>query len=379
MRVLIDIGHPAHVHLFKNLAWKLQKDGHKILFTCRDREHVVHLLRTYGFVYENFGKHYKSLKGKIFGLVKNELQMLDTAIRFKPDMFISHGSTIAAHASFVVRKPHIALEDTFNMEQVRLYLPFTDAVITGKFPHVSLGKKEICIPGYKELAYLHPNVFTPDETVLDRLGVDKSEKYVIVRFVAWAATHDMGHKGLSLEDKRNLVKHLAQRMKVFITSEDILPDEFQKYRIKLNPEDIHNALAFAQLFVGESGTMATECAILGVPNIQIRHSISDNDVPGVHRDLVKRGLKILCVSDNIQRIIDQIDTIINSSSSRELFISRRDQMLRETIDLTSFLVLFTTDYPDSMQNYGRIIDSAMNTQIASGQQCYDQPVSNTRE
>jgi len=102
MRILIDIGHPAHVHLFRNFAKEMIKRGHKVLFTCRDREFVLYLLQYYGFGYRNFGKHYETLQGKAFGIVKNILQMLDVSLVFKPDIYLSHGSTIAGFASFVI-------------------------------------------------------------------------------------------------------------------------------------------------------------------------------------------------------------------------------------------------------------------------------------
>jgi len=343
MRVIIDIGHPAHVHLFKNLAWKLIERGDKVLFTCRDREHVVHLLRTYGFVYENFGKHYKSLKGKIFGLAKNELQMLSTAIRFKPDMFISHGSTIAAHASFVVRKPHIALEDTFNMEQVRLSMPFTDVVLTGDYEHPLLGRKEIRYPGYHELAYLHPNVFTPDETVLDGLGVDKSEKYAIVRFVAWAATHDVGHKGMSYDNKKRLVDSLSKHAKVLISSEGELPPDLKKYQIEIKPEDMHNVMANASLFVGESSTMAAESAVLGVPAVYI-----NNSQLGYINDLESRGL-IFSYTESLEDQESAINKAIEVSMNKDnsVYKANAELMLKDKIEVTAFLDWFVSNYPSS--------------------------------
>jgi len=345
MRVIIDIGHPAHVHLFKNLAWKLIERGDKVLFTCRDREHVVHLLRTYGFVYENFGKHYKSLKGKIFGLAKNELQMLSTAIRFKPDMFISHGSTIAAHASFVVRKPHIALEDTFNMEQVRLSMPFTDVVLTGDYEHPLLGRKEIRYPGYHELAYLHPNVFTPDETVLEKLEVDKGEKYAIVRFVAWAATHDLGHKGMSLNNKIKLVDLLSENMKVFISSEEDLPYDLKRYQIKIKPEEMHNALAFAHLFVGESGTMASEAAMLGTPAI-----FMNKKKFGCIDDQIKYGvLHQYYESPGDQDLLIKKALTVAQSEDKSGYKLNAERMLKDKIDVTAFLYWFVRTYPSSKE------------------------------
>ena len=49
--------------------------------------------------------------------------------------------------------------------------------------------------------------FTPDITVLQELGVSPEEKYVILRFVSWNASHDIGHKGISYENKLKAIKH----------------------------------------------------------------------------------------------------------------------------------------------------------------------------
>lgn len=346
MRILIDIGHPAHVHLFKNFAWEMQEKGHKILFTCKDRECILQLLKVYGFVYVNFGKHYKGAGAKIFGLIKNELQMFNTAIQFKPDLFLSHGSAIAAFTSFLLHKPHISFEDTFNMEQVRLYLPFTDVVLTGDYPHPSLGKKEIKYPGYHELAYLHPNVFTPDERVLEMLGVKKGEKYAIVRFIAWQATHDIGHKGISYENKIKLVNTLSQHLRVFISSETELPDELKKYKINIPPEQMHNALAFAHLFIGESGTMASESAVLGTPAIFINSKHF-----GCIDNQASYGLLFTYTESEQDQIqaIEKAEEIATNIYAKQELITKRNNLLADKIDVTEFLVWFVENYPESLK------------------------------
>ena len=118
MRILIDIGHPGHVHLFKHLAHMLIKEGAKVLFTARDKEFELELLRAEGFDFVSFGKHYKSLWGKIWGLFKFDVKMYVQARRFNPDLLLSHGSIYAAHAAFLLGKKHLALEDSGNMEKI---------------------------------------------------------------------------------------------------------------------------------------------------------------------------------------------------------------------------------------------------------------------
>lgn len=49
MTVVIDIGHPAHVHLFKNFAFAFQNLGHIVLFAVRSKELEIELLKAYNF------------------------------------------------------------------------------------------------------------------------------------------------------------------------------------------------------------------------------------------------------------------------------------------------------------------------------------------
>ncbi len=342
MRILIDIGHPAHIHLFKNFAWRMQENGHKVLFTCRDRECILQLMKVYGFIYVNFGKHYSGILGKIFGLIKNEWQMLNTAIQFKPDLFFSHGSTIAAFASFIVHKPHIALEDTFNMEQVKPCMLFTKVVLTGDYPHPALGKKEIKYPGYHELAYLHPNVFTPDESVLEILGVKKGEKYAIVRFVAWQASHDIGHSGISNENKIKLVNTLSKHLRVFISSEAELPEELKKFQINVPAEQMHNALAYAHMYIGEGATMAEECSILGTPAIHVNPLTG-----GLIEELEQYEILYYFNNslDDQYKAINLASQIAQNNNIKREIILKRDKMLNDKIDVTKFLIWFINCYP----------------------------------
>jgi predicted glycosyltransferase len=44
MKVLIDIGHPAHVHFYKNTIKELEAKGHEVLVTARDKDVAINLL-----------------------------------------------------------------------------------------------------------------------------------------------------------------------------------------------------------------------------------------------------------------------------------------------------------------------------------------------
>lgn len=184
MRILIDIGHPAHVHLFKNFAWQMEENGNEIIFTVRNKEFEIQLLKKYNFNYKSIGRHFKSRTGKIFGLLIFNFQILRVALNFKPDIFISHGSIYAAQISWILGKPHIALEDTGNLEQVRLYRPFSNSIITPTTLKKDLGPKQIRLDTYHEIAYLHPKYFQKSSNILGDLNINQDSKYCVIRLVS---------------------------------------------------------------------------------------------------------------------------------------------------------------------------------------------------
>lgn len=337
MNILIDIGHPAHVHLFKFFARKMILKGHQIHFTVRHKEFELELLEHEGFSYTDFGKHYKSNIGKVFGLLKFTFLVIKTGKKFKPDLFLSHGSIYNAFASFFLRKPNISLEDTGNNEQVRLYLPFTKYILTSTYFQKDYGLKQIRYPGFHELAYLHPNYFVPDASIKSYLGVADNSKIVIIRFVSWTATHDNSGKGLSEQNKLEIVKTLNNYAKVFISSESELPASLEQFRLKTSPELIHQILANADLLFGESGTMTSECAVLGIPAIQI--SGLPKGTMGVLAKQEDYGLVHVFEKYDIE-VLDLAISILSEKGRKMRNIEIRNNMLKENIDLTAFLVDF---------------------------------------
>lgn len=346
IRYLVDIGHPAHVHYYKHVTNELVRKGHKVLFTCRNKEFTESLLAYYGYDYVTFGKSYRSLAGKLFGIFYFTLRLLIVAIKYKPDIFIN-ASINSAFVAWILRKPHIALEDTFNKEQVSLYLPFTNCVLTGDYPHPSLGRKELRFKGYNELAYLHPKRFKPNSLITQELGIKKNDRYVIVRFVSWNASHDIGHKGITSENKIRAVNEFSQLAKVFISSESSIPSVLQKYRFPLPPESMHDAIAGASLVFGESATMVSEAAVLGVPGIFL-------DNTGRYYTKDQENTYGLCfnytesIQDQDIAIRKGIEILRQDHNSEE-WQKKLNKMLVEKIDVTAFLAWFFENWPESFK------------------------------
>ncbi len=346
MKILIDIGHPAHVHYFKNFTIKMQEKGHVVIFTCRDKEIVVSLLQHYGFKFFNFGKPYKSSLGKIFGLFYFSLRLFLVALKQNPDIYIN-ATIYSAIVAWIMGKPHISLEDTYNMEQVRLYSPFTSCILTGDYEHPPMGKKEIKYAGYQELLYLHPNEFKPDKNIYKTLGIYEDEKFVIIRFVSWNASHDKGHKGISFENKVRALRIFEKYAKVFISSEKELPIELKPFQIKIAPEKIHDAIAFSSLLFGESSTMAEEAAILGVPSI---YMYNGSTFYTQHLEKEYGLIYNFSESESDQEFaIKKGEELLQSTMTQNKWNINRNKMLQDKIDVTAFLVWFIENYPQSVK------------------------------
>ena len=342
MRILIDIGHPAHVHLFKNFAFILLEKGHDILFTTRDKEVTLQLLDCYNFNYISFGKHYKRIYLKIWGLFKFTYLFARVFKKFKPDMLLSHGSMYAAINSFFWKSPHISFENNGNWEQIRLYLPFTKVVFTPWNIKEDLGDKQIRINTFHEIAYLTPKYFTPNKSIYDFLQLSENEIYCIIRFVSWDATHDSREGGLTIEEKDEIIIYLSEHYKVFISSEGVIPDKYKKYLIRIPPERMHDALFFSSLVISEGATMASEAGVLGTPTIYV------NSLERCYNEDQEKFRTVFNFRNGVG-VLKKIKEISSYQNLENEMLKRRTKLFNSKIDLTMFLIWFIENYPKSVQ------------------------------
>jgi predicted glycosyltransferase len=158
MKILIDIGHPAHVHYFRNLINTSKENGYEFVVVARDKEVSQELLRAYEIPFISRGKGASSRLGKFLYMIYANWIVWRIAIKEKPDLFLSVVSPYAAQVSCLVNKPHIALDDTEHATFARkFYLPFSRNVITPVCFTLDLGEKQIRINTIFEFFYLHPS------------------------------------------------------------------------------------------------------------------------------------------------------------------------------------------------------------------------------
>lgn len=348
MKILIGVAHPKHVFIFKNVINSLINRGHEIKVIAIEKEMTTYLLKKFGIPFDIIGTNQPTLMKKLLELPKWEYNTFKIAKEFKPDIYVGRALPHFAHISAILKKPFIIFEDTEIAKLVHtITLPFATAVVTPHCYQNDHGIKHIRFNGYFELGYLHPNYFKPDPSVLDELGLDKDEKFVIVRFVAWNASHDIGDKGFS--DKKELIMSLEEKCKVFISSETKLPEELEKFRISVSPEKMHHLMYYANLFIGESATMAAECAILGTPGIFVSTSRR-----GYTDELEQRYDMVYNFCDpinNQENALNIAMELLNDKNTKNKWQEKRIKLLKDKINVTEFITEFIEGYPDSYKNY----------------------------
>ena len=154
---------------------------------------------------------------------------------------------------------------------------------------------------------------------------------------------------------------------IYITSERPLEPQFEKYRIKINPLDMHHVMAFASLYIGDSQTMAAEAGVLGVPFVRYNDFVGRigylrelEDVYelgyGIHASALPADSPIRTSGGAVQpsgtealyKAVEQL-VAMDPDERRTTFQQRRQKMLADKIDCAKFLTYFIEQYPSSAQ------------------------------
>jgi predicted glycosyltransferase len=311
----------------------------------RHKEITVQLLDAYGFEYEVISGHFKSLIGKLVNLPKTDLAILKIAKKFKPDILMGILDMYNAHVGSLIGKPCVTFTDTEHAKLGNLItLPFVNAVITPSTFTKDLGSKHIRYNGYHELAYLHPNYFKPDPSVLDELGLSKNDRIIILRFVAFDAGHDKGYEVIDFDKWYPYVNEFENYGHVYITSENKLQSKFKKYGLGIPPQKIHDLLAFTTMYIGSGATMATESAILGTPSIYI------SPLAGTMGNLIEleKKYKLLYSYKSPFKGLKNGIQLLKNDKLKENWKDKQEKLLQDKIDVTTYLINLIEKYPVSL-------------------------------
>lgn len=349
MRLIIDIGHPAHVHFFRNTISKLENHGHEVKITARNKEVTLSLLDLYKLEYENIGENHNGLLNKAIGMFSIDYKFYNIAKTFKPQLVIGIHSPYVTHAAKLTGAKSIIFTDTENVKIAsNLTFRFANTICTPTcFKETLDPQKHIKYKGYKEIAYLHPDYFKPDESVLDELNLSKGEKFTIVRFISRKANHDIGLKGIKKEEE--FIKELEKYGRVLISSEGTLNKNLQKFSLKIQPVKLHSLMSFAQLYIGEGGTTAVESAILGTPAIHIEGDSkgrATGESSGNFMELRDKYDLLYFYADE-KNALQKAREILENKNSKTEWKIKKEKLLKDKIDVTAWMTDFIERYPES--------------------------------
>lgn len=345
MRFLIDILHPAHVHFFRPFVQEMEKRGHECLLAARDKDVALGLLDHYDLPFELLSRQAQGRTGLLGELAVRSARFVKLTRKFQPNHLIGLMGPVIGIAGRLSPARATVFYDNESARRVnRLVYTLADSYWTPHAFRDDYGPKHARYRGYHELAYLHPNRFTPDERILAQYGLSAREPYFLVRFVAWRSIHDGGESGFTTGGKGRLVQMLSKHGKILLSSEGPLPRDLETWRLRIRPEHVHHVLAFARLVVGESSTMASEACLLGTHAVYVSKTGR-----GINDEQEARyGLSHHFTSGQERAVFARIEELLDRSNLEHDAQTRRDRLLAENIDVTEFLVrYFESDCRDT--------------------------------
>jgi predicted glycosyltransferase len=372
MNILVQLSHPAHFHLYKEVAKNLINQGNKVLFVIKSKDILEQLLQNAGLPYVNINQHAHrgSKLGILWDMFVREWRIIKLCRKHKIDLLT--GSTPeVAHVAWLLRKSVVnTTEDDATVigAVVKALCPFIKCMLA-PIP-CEMGKLEkhtTHYPGYHELAYLHPNHFTASQEVVSSYGIDTAKLYFILRFASLNAHHDDGIKGINTEVAQRLIDTLSPHGQIYITSERPLEPQFEQYRIRINPLDMHDVMAFASLYIGDSQTMAAEAGVLGVPFVRFNDFVGRIGYLRELEDIYELGYGIHATPlteespirradgsvqpSGVEQLYSRVEQLVAmpAEQRRTIFTARREKMLADKIDCAKFLTWFIENYPASAE------------------------------
>ena len=334
MRYIFELNHPKHYYQFKYVMRILKEHGHECLVLARDKDVLLDVLKEENVPYEIFGRHGKKMSEKVLGTFSIIRNYKHIVTRFKPDVIVSKASFYGCYCAKKCGCKSVIFPDSEVVKVTNKYVvPLVTKVVTPNSFGLDYGKKHVRINGFFEDCYLAPSVFVPDARVLEQYGMEKP--YAVFRFVGWFANHDVGNNGFTHEQKMQMVHEVGKHMKVYISSEKPLPEELKHCRLPVPASMIHHVLAFADLYLGDSQTMATEAALLGTPAIRSNSFVGENDMTNFKVLENQYGLlRNIGTFDEVMKVLKDF----SSKSRKDEWLEKKDRYFESTGDSNKRIV-----------------------------------------
>ena len=333
MNILFDIGHPAHVHLFKHFIQYLKDRDHTIVVASRDKDITVQLLDAYGIDHVCLSRMKRGAPAMLLELLKRDVSVFNLHRRygfhvaFGTSVSIAHLSAISSVRSYILEEDDDDIVPLF----AKLTYPFaTGIIIPQNLRFTKWRKKRTFHNSFHELAYLHPDVFQPDQQLIkSKYGLEPYQ-YIVVRHSAYQAHHDWKEQGISSE--------VWQDVEKLISSYPVVRSHEKETRFEIDPLDIHHVLGLAKLILSDSQTMSMEAACLGVPSIRTNSFVGRISVLEEmdRRYELSYGFR----PGEESAMVEKIHELLSQKELEAAWALKRRKLLSEKENLTDWLVRF---------------------------------------
>ena len=351
MTILFHLGHPAHFHLFRHTIFRLRDAGHAVHILVKKKDVLTSLLDEARLPYENILPEGKS-PGRtcmVRDLFRRGHRLIAFARRHRPDLLIGTSADISYAGKWLGIPAVNVSEDDAAVIPLHAWMayPWAEAILSpegtdnGRWNH-----KTVFYPGYHELAYLHPDHFTPDPETAARY-MDPGSRFFVLRLAALDAHHDRGIRGIDDQLAVQLAERITPHGRLLITSERTLPAALEPYRVPFNPAHMHHLLAYASLFIGDSQTMSAEAGVLGTPFLRFSDFVGRL---GYLRELEERyRLGYGVTPDRPGELLDR-SAQLAANPAPDTYRERRQRMLSEKCNTSDFFHQYILDF--QQKNHG---------------------------
>lgn len=330
-KIIFEITHPKHFHQFKNLIGLFAGEN-RIMILARNKEVVLNLVKSIDVEYYAYNDFGKNLITKSILIPKILFKYVKVISKFKPDFIISRSSPYSAFLSKLFNYESIIFPDSEVVTLTKRFVaPQSNLIITPNNYTIDYGKKHHRVSGFFEESYLSPRYFKPDTNIIQSGIKHPDEKFFFLRFVSWQANHDVNQFGFDLEQKRALVNYLSNFGNVLISSEQTIEKEFEKFRIRIPPENIHHILSQARMYVGDSQSMATEAALLGVPSIRYNSFVGDRDMSNFIK--LEKELGLLYNFNDFDLLLKKIEELLSNPDLKQEWNKKREKYFKNAGDI----------------------------------------------
>ncbi len=336
--------HPSKYYLFRNTVNYLKKNGHQTEIIIIKKDVLEDLVKQEGWEYTNIfpeGRRSKSQNSLLISLT-TAINFFKTVYRLfryckhkKFDLFIT--DDCLAIIGWIKRKKVIMFsdDDLSVVPSMAILYFFSSKIVAPESTDLGMfNKKKIPLRGYKELAFLHPDYFTPNREVVEAFNAGL-KKYVIIRLVSLTASHDARKKGLRDDDILRIIDCLNDDYKIFISSERPLPRNLENKRLQIKPEMISHVIYYSELLISDSQTMTSEAAVLGVPSVRFNDFVGK--ISSMEEKEIKYGLTYGFKTNNFEAMLSKIKELIQMPELKKEWQNRRMKMLENTVDVNHFM------------------------------------------